>query len=371
MKMFSMAKKAAALLTIICFFGVMELAVLAGPVQAAGRDAAVQSPAGDEAPAVVVKESASRRPGKKERSLLPWIVAGGVVLAAVLILVLAKKKNGDSITIDEFGEHGSGDGQFNDPSGIALDADGNVYVSDYSNERIQKFTANGAFIKKWSLPQGMHPMGLTVHGDRLYVCDVKNFSNIHVFDLEGNHQATWRVPDYNNRQGAVAAVDVDTDSAGNIYVVDNINVDVVVFNSSGNVKGHFSTEATRDIPRCLGITISGEQIFLTDGAYNMVNAFDLNGKFIRTWGESGSTPGKFYVPTGIAVMKGNSLIVGDINNSPTFARIQKFNFSGEFQGVIQPGQGGFYAKALAVNDQAGKIYICYGTGDKILVVDTF
>lgn len=371
MRTFSLAKRARVLLTIVCFVGVMELAVLPCPVQAAGAETTMQSTAQEDQPDYVVKESVSRQAGKKTRSLLPWIVAGGVVLAAVLILVLTKKSTGDSIAIDEFGGHGTGDGQFDSPSGIALDAEGNVYVSDLNNERIQKFTANGAFVKKWSLPQGMHPMGLTVHGNRLYVCDIKNFSEVHSFDLEGNLQASWRVPDYNNRQGAAAAVDVDTDGSGNIYVVDNINVDVVVFNNSGSVKGHFSTEATRDIPRHLGIAISGDQLFLTDGEYNMVNVFDLSGNFLRNWGETGSVPGKFYVPTGIAVMNGNSLIVGDINLSPTFARIQKFNFSGDYQGVIQPELGSFYARALAVNDKAGKIYICASSGDKILVVDTF
>ena len=40
----------------------------------------------------------------------------------------------------------SGNGQFRYPGGVAIDNVGNVYVSDWDNNRIQKFGPNGAFI---------------------------------------------------------------------------------------------------------------------------------------------------------------------------------------------------------------------------------
>jgi DNA-binding beta-propeller fold protein YncE len=50
----------------------------------------------------------------------------------------------------EWGTEGSGDGQFRDPIGVATDADGSVYVADTdNNNRIQKFTSNGAFLTEW------------------------------------------------------------------------------------------------------------------------------------------------------------------------------------------------------------------------------
>ncbi len=44
---------------------------------------------------------------------------------------------------------GTGPGQFNGPSGIAVDSNGNVYVVDTFNARIQKFDSYGAYVLDW------------------------------------------------------------------------------------------------------------------------------------------------------------------------------------------------------------------------------
>jgi tripartite motif-containing protein 71 len=51
--------------------------------------------------------------------------------------------------IKKWGSLGSGDGQFNSPEGIAIDGAGNVYVTDTGNHRVQKFSADGMFLAKW------------------------------------------------------------------------------------------------------------------------------------------------------------------------------------------------------------------------------
>ena len=47
------------------------------------------------------------------------------------------------------GSFGSGDGEFFCPNGVTTDADGNVYVADSCNHRVQKFTGAGMFLTKW------------------------------------------------------------------------------------------------------------------------------------------------------------------------------------------------------------------------------
>lgn len=48
--------------------------------------------------------------------------------------------NPDGIYVGEFGQFGIESGSFNEPSGIAVDAQGFIYVSDTKNRRIQKFS---------------------------------------------------------------------------------------------------------------------------------------------------------------------------------------------------------------------------------------
>ena len=45
-----------------------------------------------------------------------------------------------------FGSQGSGQGQFSGPRGVAVDDDGSILVADAGNNRIQKFTSDGAFV---------------------------------------------------------------------------------------------------------------------------------------------------------------------------------------------------------------------------------
>jgi DNA-binding beta-propeller fold protein YncE len=47
--------------------------------------------------------------------------------------------------ISKFGSRGSGDGQLSKPRGICLDRDGRVYVSEYNNNRVSVFEADGTF----------------------------------------------------------------------------------------------------------------------------------------------------------------------------------------------------------------------------------
>jgi len=48
----------------------------------------------------------------------------------------------------QFGTSGQGDGEFNRPTGVAVDKDGTIYVTDFKNDRLQVFDADGSFITK-------------------------------------------------------------------------------------------------------------------------------------------------------------------------------------------------------------------------------
>jgi DNA-binding beta-propeller fold protein YncE len=136
----------------------------------------------------------------------------------------------------QWGSQGSGNGQFNNPGGAAVDSAGNIYVADTGNSRIQKFDSNGNYLTKWggtfsppppSVPGGtsqpyvpvngqfLGPSGVAVDSaGNVYVADTGN-NRIQEFDSNGNYLAQWGGF---NQPGGVAV-----DSAGNVYVADTRN----------------------------------------------------------------------------------------------------------------------------------------------------
>ncbi len=79
-----------------------------------------------------------------------------------------------------WGSLGSAPGQFSNPSGIAVDGDGLVYVADSSNDRIQVFQPDATFVRSWgsygsTTGKFNGPDGIAVDGDGLvYVADSSN-----------------------------------------------------------------------------------------------------------------------------------------------------------------------------------------------------
>ena len=51
-----------------------------------------------------------------------------------------------------FGGTGAGDGQFQDPYGMAFDPSGEVYICDYAGARVEKFTSEGGYLLQWPIP---------------------------------------------------------------------------------------------------------------------------------------------------------------------------------------------------------------------------
>src|SRR4029453_4924378 len=64
----------------------------------------------------------------------------------------------------QFGKKGSGRGEFNDPKQLAFDPDGNLWVADSDNHRLQVFTRDGAFLKVLEKSIPPFPRGLLPHG---------------------------------------------------------------------------------------------------------------------------------------------------------------------------------------------------------------
>ena len=101
------------------------------------------------------------------------------ILAIVLVLSLIGC-GGTESNPTQWGTYGTGDGEFSWPEGIAVASDGNVYVADKNNYRIQKFTSEGRFVSKWGTEgtddgEFDYPAGVAVASDgSVYVADIFN-----------------------------------------------------------------------------------------------------------------------------------------------------------------------------------------------------
>ena len=72
-----------------------------------------------------------------------------LLLALCTLGALLPRGAGAQVYLTQWGSQGSGDGQFMFPTGVAVDGDGDVYVADRDNNRIQKFTSSGGYLTQW------------------------------------------------------------------------------------------------------------------------------------------------------------------------------------------------------------------------------
>jgi streptogramin lyase len=117
----------------------------------------------------------------------------------------------DGEALASWGDGGSGEGQFKDPTSVAIDPSNNkVYVADPINSRIQVFDSNGKFLSKWSVaewgkPAGFEDLLIDSVRNHLYASSA-NIDSVLVFDLNGVKlgNLTPQPPDKLDGQSALA-----------------------------------------------------------------------------------------------------------------------------------------------------------------------
>ena len=101
------------------------------------------------------------------------------------------------LTIGLVGKRGQDASHFNLPTDVAWDSMGNTYISDgYGNSRVAKYDKDGKFLLEWGTPGSGPSQFSTVHSiqfdskDRAYVSDREN-NRIQIFDTNGKLIKIW------------------------------------------------------------------------------------------------------------------------------------------------------------------------------------
>jgi len=187
--------------------------------------------------------------------------------------------------LSRFGGKGEGDHNLEKPEGIAVDAEGHIFVADYNTGYVKKYGPDHRWLLTFSEygtepGQTMKSEFMDIHGDRLYLPDAGNH-RVNVFDLSGKF--------------------------------------LFVFGGPGSALGQLNNpEAARFGP--------DGNLYVTDLRNDRLQVFDAVGKFLRSWGRSGEGPGEFKSPSGLAIDSQGKVYVAEIGND----RIQAFDKEGRF-----------------------------------------
>lgn len=165
--------------------------------------------------------------------------------------------------LETWGGFGAGDGQFDTPTGIAVNATGTVYVADSFSARIQRFNSTGTFLGKW---------GSFGAGDGQF-----------------------------NNPIAIAI-----DSTGDAWVADSNEGRIQEFSATGAVLlaiiGDDVLSGALFTPRGLAVD-AADNVYVTDLGKDRVLLYDEYGAYISQWGDEfgGSARGQLPNPEGITV----------------------------------------------------------------------
>ena len=222
------------------------------------------------------------------------------------------------------GGRGSDRGRFDSPTGIAVDANGNVLVADTNNGRIEKFSPTGGFVST----MGIKGIGY-------------------------------------GQLGAPNGIAIDR--VGNIYVADASKHVVEKLASDGSVITEWKGPAPGFYgPRRIAIG-PDESVYVVDQGRTRIVKFSSDGQVLTTWGGKGNGDGQFDDPTSIAVDTTNKVYVAD----PINRRIQIFDSDGKFLtkwSIPQWGRThGF--EDLAIDSKRNRLYASSANMDAVLMFD--
>ncbi len=236
-----------------------------------------------------------------------------------------------------FGTEGTAAGQLKHPAGLAIDAKRDIWVADWSNNRVEEFDGTGAFLKTFG-------WGVSNGEAKLEVCTASCRAGI-----SGSGDGELKKP---------SAIAVDPE--GNLWVADSNNCRVERFSPAGGFLSKFGGTCSKEsgqfyYPEGLAVDSAGNVYVASSltGLRSRVQEFNAKGEYLKLIAGEGTGNGQVTGPSGLAFDSSGNLWVADFYDK----RVEEFNAAGEY--VRQwKGSGGAAFEPFAIGvDAHGTVWV--------------
>jgi DNA-binding beta-propeller fold protein YncE len=278
--------------------------------------------------------------------------------------------------VSTIGSRGKGNGQFNQPFGVAVDPnDGSVYVADLNNHRVVKFDSSGHFLYTISPPYAYYLSYIAVdaQGD-IYMVNsspvISQPSTVFRYDNQGNYVSRFSGTGTNCAAGDLGILrGIAVGADGNLYIADSSNKCIQVFAPTGQFIRSFGSK-TQLSGNLRGLAIDNQRnlVYVSDSTEQHVAVYSTSGTYDGVIGTPGAGVGQLGGPRGVTIGADGTVYVADY----TYWRVNAYS------PWTTSGGGAFlYAfpdppappSAGGLNGAVG-VAVAPGTGD-VYISDTF
>lgn len=219
----------------------------------------------------------------------------------------------------------AGKNKFISPLGIAVDIDGEVFVTDSVLKRVFVFNASGIFLREIGSDElFIRPTGIAVDENRVYVVDTLKHQVVVFSKKTGT--ILFHIGQNGTKNGDFNyPTHIFMSRNKRIYVTDSLNFRVQIFDIDGKFISSFGKlgDASGDFSKPKGIAVDSENhIYVVDSQFDNIQIFDTAGKLLLVVGSTGRGPGKMSLPSGIFIDNQDRIYVADSYNK----RIQIFQY---------------------------------------------
>lgn len=232
-----------------------------------------------------------------------------------------------------------GVGRLAQPTGLAMNSQGILFVSDTKLDRVFGYDEKGEVVVAIGKKEEFYnPAGIAVDPatDRLYVPDPGRHV-IRVYDSRDG-RFLLSIGERGTEEGQFNFPTNVFVRHGKLYVSDSGNFRVQIFDLDGKFLETFGGigDAPGRFARPKGIAVDSEgHVYVIDAAFDNFQVFDEDGKLLMFVGGAGASPGRFNLPAGIYIDEKDRIYVADQYNY----RVQVFQFLSQQFKAKQASEG--------------------------------